>query len=122
MSKFYFQESTQSFQMTFQPEGDEQWIPPMDVYETPSEYVVRLEAPGMRKRDLRLGFRDNTLTITGKRNTDAAETKMKFLRMEIEYGEFRREVHFSEKIKRKAVQAHYQEGFLKVVLPKDEQK
>ncbi len=122
MANYYFQESTQSFQMNFQVEGDEHWKPPMDVYETPSEYVVRLEVPGMRKRDLRLGFRDNTLTVTGERHPDESDTKMKFLRMEIEYGEFRREIHFPDKVKREAVQAHYQEGFLKVVLPKDEQK
>ncbi len=117
--KFYFQEVSQAFSyLAVAGQGDEQWIPPMDVYETESDYVVRLEIPGVRKQDLRLGFRDNTLTVCGKRNSKDRETKVTYLRMEIEDGEFRREIPFPERIHRDAVQAHYQEGILKVVLPK----
>lgn len=94
------------------------WVPPMNVYETQAEYVVRLEVPGVRKQDLKLGFRDNTLTVCGQRAEDLPSGPLSYLQMEIEHGEFRREIRFAHEIKREAVQALYQEGFLKVVLPK----
>ena len=100
--------------------GDDkiQWVPPMNVYETKAKYVVRLEIPGVRKQDLRLGFRDNTLTICGQRAEEMPAGSLSYLHMEIEHGEFRREIRFAHDIQREVVQAQYQEGFLKVVLPK----
>jgi len=108
--------------MAFTEKAEFQWYPPMDVVDTGPAYVVRLEVPGMRKKDLRLGFRDNTLTIRGERRREDEADNMSFLRMEMEYGEFHREIQFQQDIQREAVQAHYQEGILKVVLPKDGQQ
>lgn len=99
--------------------GDKfQWVPSMNVYETKAEYVVRLEIPGVRKQDLRLGFGDNTLTVCGQRSEELPPGPLTYLHMEIEHGEFRREIRFAHEVKREAVWAKYQEGFLKVVLPK----
>jgi HSP20 family protein len=44
-----------------------QWIPVMDVVETPAEYVVRLEIPGIHKENLDINLTGEMLTITGKR-------------------------------------------------------
>lgn len=107
-------------QVAFTEHAASQWYPPMDVVDAGTAYVVRLEVPGMRKDDFRLGFRDNTLTIRGERRREDEAERMSFLRMEMEYGEFHREVQFQQTVKREAVQAHYQEGILKVVLPKDD--
>lgn len=96
----------------------ERWTPPMDVVETEREYVVRVEIPGVRKEDLRLSLRDNTLTVAGERREDVLGPKVAYLNMEIGYGEFRREVRFPQEVRREAVRAEYREGFLKVVLPK----
>jgi HSP20 family protein len=104
--------------MAYQSQSDHRWMPPMDAFETDSAYTVCLEIPGVNKRDLRLSFQDDTLTISGERQREQDAPNMAFLRMEIDYGEFRREVRFPEKIQREAVKASYQEGFLKVVLPK----
>lgn len=105
---------------TLHGKGEEQgrWVPPMNVYETKAEYVVRLEIPGVRKQDLRLGFGDNTLTVCGHRAEELPAGPLSYLHMEIEHGEFRREIRFAHEVQRDAVQAQYQEGFLKVVLPK----
>ncbi len=100
------------------PHPSERWAPSMDVFETEREYVVKLEVPGVRKQDLKVGFRDNTLTVAGERREDDPGAKVSFLRMEIGYGEFRREIRFHHTVDREGVKAHYNEGFLKVVLPK----
>jgi len=120
MARFYFKETARGFtQMAYQGQADHRWTPPMDVFETDKTYEVQLEIPGVRKQDLKLSFQDNTLTLSGVRLREQNNTKLAFLRMEIEHGEFRREVRFSEKVVREKIKASYREGLLKVVLPKD---
>lgn len=116
MPKFFFQNVT--YVRPPNPPQPLRYTPPMDVCETQAAYVVRIEVPGIDKEDLKLGFRDNTLTVRGERRRDDPSANLSFLRMEIEYGEFHREIEFSKPVDRSAVRAHYQDGFLKVVLPK----
>lgn len=118
MLKSYLQETSAVIVQRSIQGQEEQWIPPMDILETQSAYLVHLEVPGARKQDLRLGFRDNTLTIWGKRHNDEQDTTISFLQMEIEYGEFHREIHFPHQVSREQTKAHYKNGVLKVVLPK----
>ena len=50
----------------FETTGAE-WIPVMDMIETATEYVVRLEVPGFHKENLDINLTGELLTITGKR-------------------------------------------------------
>src|SRR5690349_227843 len=43
------------------------WIPVMDVVEYATEYVVRLEIPGIHKENLDVNLTGEMLTITGTR-------------------------------------------------------
>ena len=118
MPKFHFQQVSEV--RTPAPNSASRWAPAMDVVETAAAYVVRIEVAGIDKDELKLGFGDNTLTVRGERRRDDPGANLSFLRMEIEYGEFHREVEFPKPVDRGAVRAHYQNGFLKVVLPKHE--
>jgi HSP20 family protein len=92
------------------------WFPPMDVYETEDEFIVKIEIPGMRKEEFRITFNDGILTIQGERNDDSEA--LRYMVMEINYGEFERRIRFKEPINQKGIKAFYKNGFLKVVLPK----
>ena len=48
----------------------EGWIPALDVYEKDGEMVIRLDLPGIEKKDLKVKVQDDVLTIEGDRKLE----------------------------------------------------
>lgn len=92
------------------------WRPPTDVYETQDAYQVRVEIAGMRGSDFAVTFERQVLVIQGARS-DAGPRK-EFRQLEIAYGEFETTVEIPEPVEVAKIVAAYQDGFLKVELPK----
>jgi len=92
------------------------WHPPTDVYETEEKIVVRVEIAGMKDGDVAVNFDHHILTIIGTR-MEIAE-KRAFHQMEIFFGEFNSEIEILVPIDADKIQAEYQDGFLRVFLPK----
>jgi len=97
------------------------WRPPTDVYETDDCVVVKVEIAGMEEGEFTISLSDRNLTITGLRHDPVAEAQglnLSYQQMEIRYGEFETEVYLPWAIVEDKIEATYEEGFLKVVLPK----
>jgi HSP20 family protein len=77
---------------------------------------VRVEIAGMREMNFSVQLVDRSLTIRGSRQ-DIPERRS-YHQMEIPYGEFSTEVDLMVPIVSEKIEAVYQDGFLKVVLPK----
>ncbi len=92
------------------------WQPPTDVYEDDEGLVVQVEVAGMRSGDFSISLAGQTLVIAGTR-TDSA-SKQTYHQMEIRFGEFRAEVYLPWPVEPEDVEASYEEGFLKVHLPR----
>ena len=92
------------------------WRPPTDVYETEEAVVVRVEIAGMHEPDFSIVLDGRYLTIRGLRQ-DVIERRA-YHQMEIRYGEFNVDVEIPLTIDADNVQATYQNGFLKIILPK----
>jgi len=92
------------------------WHPPTDVYETDTFYVVRVEVAGMRQGGFKISLADRTLVITGVREDPVV--KQAYHQIEICYGDFRSEVALPGPVDDRRVEAVYEDGFLRVVLPK----
>jgi HSP20 family protein len=94
--------------------------PPTDVYETPDRLVVRMEIAGLRPEELEvsLSVDGQLLTISGRREDPGAGIPRKYYTLEIECGEFARQIPVRAAVERAAVSASYADGFLEVVLPK----
>ena len=92
------------------------WRPPMDVYETDQALVIRLEIAGMSEEAFQIIHKGRFLSITGIRS-DFPERRA-FHQMEIPFGEFMVELELPIHVDRSQIQAVYQQGFLKVTLPK----
>lgn len=92
------------------------WSPPTDVYETDSNYVVRVEVAGMREDGFDLSVEDKFLMISGNR-PDVPERRA-YQQMEIRFGKFESVVGIPGPIDLEASRAEYKEGFLTVTLPK----
>ncbi|MDD4188936.1 MAG: Hsp20/alpha crystallin family protein [Eubacteriales bacterium] len=89
-----------------------------DIRENENEYVVEAELPGVKKEDIKLDIDDDTLTICAESKMEKKEEKDSYLRMERRYGSFSRTFSI-ENIKNEDVKAEYNDGILKVILPKN---
>jgi HSP20 family protein len=96
------------------------WRPPTDVYETDDAIIVKVEIAGMNPEDIQISFVDHLLTVHGVRPD--VEAKNSYHCLEIPYGEFDSEVLLSGTFDEDAIDARYENGFLRIVLPKAKQE
>ena len=99
------------------------WRPPTDVYETDDLYppegaiIVRMEIAGMKEEAFSISLSDQRLIIRGVR-PDIQERRS-YQQMEIFFGEFMSEVDLPAPVIAEKVVAEYNNGFLRVTLPKE---
>lgn len=79
-------------------------------------YVVMVEVAGMRGAEFVVTYNKKMLTIRGTRKDTSIQKA--YHQMEIAYGEFATEVRIQAPIDASKIEATYNDGFLKVVLPK----
>lgn len=91
------------------------WRPPTDIYATDNAYVVLVEIAGMRGKDFSVTFDRRHLVIKGIRSDTSV--RKAYHQMEIAYGEFEAEVMIPGAIDVDSIEATYNDGFLRIVLP-----
>jgi HSP20 family protein len=69
---------------------DENWIPRVDVYEKPREIVVEAEVPGVPQTDIIITVQSNRVEIKGMKKENTPSDRIRYLRLEREFGSFRR--------------------------------
>ena len=92
--------------------------PHMDVTETDKEIVVEAELPGIDEKDVSLSLQDGVLTIRGEKKHERDEQKENYRMMERRYGSFHRSVRLPDTVDEDKVEATFNNGVLKVSLPK----
>ena len=92
------------------------WSPPTDVYEVEDAVIVRVEVAGMREDDFTIRLEGRMLTIRGSR-LDLPERRA-YHQLEIPFGDFISEVELPVPVDVEKIEAVYQSGFLRLVLPK----
>jgi HSP20 family protein len=95
------------------------WMPPCDVYETDENIVILLEIAGIEKKNLKISLEANYLTIKGFREDPSIQDgRRNYYYMELNFGPFERLVFIPCAIKAEDVKVTYDEGLLKITLPK----
>jgi len=97
--------------------GD-RWQPALDVFETDSSVVVRVEIAGVRGDDVRVQVDGELLRVNGIRRVPADPKPKRLHRMEIAFGPFEREIRIALPFDREGVSAHLEDGLLTITLPK----
>lgn len=92
--------------------------PPMDIYETDSDFVIVMEMAGAERQDIDVHLEGRRLRITGTRRVAAPLDAQRCHQMEIEFGSFERSVNLDFVPPRDSIEAIYQDGFLQITLPK----
>lgn len=99
------------------------WLPPVDILESNDAYLIRAEAPGMKKEDFNLEVHDGTLSLSGERKAEAPASGVEYQRTERVAGKFSRAFHLPQTVKSDGIKATYRDGILEIHVPKaDEAK
>lgn len=102
---------------------DASFAPRIDLEEKDDRYVVTANIPGAEQSDITVHIQDRLLTISG-RIDEAIEEKEgdHVIRKERRSGEFKRTVTLPGPVKADEMTAEYENGVLRVTVPKGEEK
>ena len=90
-----------------------------DIKETPEEYVVNAELPGVKKEDINIDYNNNYLTISATRNNTHEEKKDNYIKRERSYGSISRGFYIAN-VDKNLIKAKFDNGVLNIKLPKKE--
>lgn len=93
-----------------------------DVKEVGDHYELEMDLPGFKKEDVKLQLKDGVLTFEAKTSTtnDEKDENGKYLRRERFQGTCTRSFYVGEKVKQEDIKAKFENGVLKVTVPKNE--
>jgi len=96
-------------------------VPPVNIRETDTQFEVELSAPGKTKEDFNIEIDNDLLTISSETKTENTTEEGKFTRREFSHSAFRRSFTLPESVKEDDIKASYENGILKISLPKREE-
>jgi HSP20 family protein len=96
------------------------WTPPVDLYETASDFVLTAELPGLTRDQIDIHAEDSRIVLRGARlpGLDRDIPCEQFHRVERGHGHFSRAFSLPEAIDVDAVTADLKDGILTVTIPK----
>lgn len=92
-----------------------------DVIETNDEVRLMMEVPGMDASELDMTIDNNVLRISGEKRALQTDEGAAWRLTERRYGRFERSFVLPRDVRSDAVEASYENGVLRVVLPKREE-
>ena len=96
-------------------------VPPVNITENKDEFLVSLAAPGMKKDDFKIDIDGNMLTISSAKEETKEEKEKRFTRKEYNYSSFSRSFTLPDEVNREKIDAKYEDGVLKITLPRKEE-
>lgn len=93
-------------------------IPAVDVYETEDEFIVEIELPGVSDKDVKVLLFSNRVEVSGFKRELASHHESRYMRLEREFGAFRRDVVVPGAVDPDQACAALENGVLTVVLKK----
>jgi HSP20 family protein len=106
--------------MLTEPQANRPWAPSVDIYETENELVLKADLPDVDLKDIDVRVENQTLSISGERKFENADTGKGYHRMERNYGHFTRSFAVPNSFDTEKIGADYKNGVLSVNLPKKE--
>lgn len=89
------------------------WIPRMETYCKDSDYVVKVDLPGVDPNDVHVQAEGHLLTITGERKGEEKGPEYR----ETFYGKFERQIALPQGVEVDKIAARYEHGVLEIRVP-----
>lgn len=99
--------------------NNDNWgFPPVNIHETPEAYHLELSVPGRSKEDFKVSVENDLLTVSFEKKEENKSEDYKTVRREFSYRSFKRSFTVDQHVDATAIQAKYENGLLKLLLPK----
>lgn len=95
--------------------------PSVNITENRDHYTLLLAAPGLKKADFNIDLKDNVLTISAEKEEKKEAKEERYTRREYNYSSFSRRFPIPQDIRQDTIEAKYEDGVLKIMLPKKEE-
>jgi HSP20 family protein len=96
-------------------------IPAVNVTENTKNFKVSLAAPGLKKEDFKIDVEGNMLTISSETGEEKEEKDERYTKKEYSYSAFSRSFTLPEGVNKEKIEASYENGILRLVIPKSEE-
>ncbi len=96
------------------------FTPAAELEETDDAIHLKLEVPGLEKKDFNIEAAPESISISGERKSETRTEENGVTRSEFRYGKFQRVIPLPSQIQNDKVQAEYQNGILRLTIPKAE--
>jgi HSP20 family protein len=94
------------------------WEPPMNVFETETQFVVIMDISGMDQKDIAVATDGSILRISGVRKDLIPPGKKQFHSLEIQVGPFQRLIGIPSAVDVASITTRYDNGLLEIRLKK----
>jgi len=103
----------------------ETWAPAVNLYEGSENYLVCVDLAGVVKEEIEIAVKRHRLVVRGTRavpqpgeSAEESSARLRLHLMEIDHGQFCREVELPENVSEEDIGAAYRDGLLWITLPK----
>jgi len=97
------------------------WVPPVDVWETDEELVYAFDLPGVPQEDVTIEYEDGMLTVSAKRERTLERGDDRFFRSERRFGTFTRSIGVPQGVDESKINAEFKDGVLEIHVGKPEE-
>ncbi len=101
-----------------QGNGGQILAPPVDIYETDLDVVVKAELPGVNKEDIDVTIKENSVHLKAERKEEREDKTESIHRVERFYGRIERVIPLPAEVKPEEAKAEYKDGVLEIRIPK----
>lgn len=92
-----------------------------DLVETDDSLILKADLPGLKPEDVDISVSDGVLTVKGEYKTEKEEEEGNVHFRERRYGRFQRAIRLPGNVDTDAAEAKFEDGVLKISLPKTEE-
>ena len=97
--------------------------PAVNVLDTANNYLVEMAVPGLKKSDFNISLDNQLLSISAELKSEYEDVDNEnYTRREFGYSSFKRTFTLPESVETDKISAKYDDGILKVTLPKREEE
>ncbi|MDR2010990.1 MAG: Hsp20/alpha crystallin family protein [Bacteroidales bacterium] len=114
------------FDVIFNNEGFENNFnfskPLYNVGENSNDFIIEIAAPGFEKENFKIEINNDLLEIISEKELKDEKKENKYFYKGFSYENFKRSFSLPENVDKEKISANYENGILKVIIPKDEKK
>lgn len=97
------------------------FTPAVNVLESKDDFRLEVAAPGFAKENFSVHLNGDHLTISAEKEAKNDEVQERFTRREFHFTSFKRSFRLPQTVNQNAIAAVYENGILKVTVPKKEE-